>query len=167
MSIGGGHEFSTTLGRLRNGIELDLSNFDTVSVDVQSSTITIGGAVRFRDILGPLGQAHKKLRMFSLCQKSLEHAIGKKAIGSESCVGMVGATLGGGVGRYNGLHGLLLDSLSSVKMAAAAGDLVTASTKDLQRRTRISSGAFAVLVSILELSLKQPILSITKWLPRC
>lgn len=40
---------------------------------------------------------------------------------------MVGATLGGGVGRYNGLHGLLLDSLSSVKMVTAAGKIITAS----------------------------------------
>lgn len=43
---------------------------------------------------------------------------------------MVGATLGGGVGRYNGLHGLLLDSLLSVKMVTAVGDLVTASTEE-------------------------------------
>lgn len=40
---------------------------------------------------------------------------------------MVGATLGGGVGRYNGLHGMLLDSLSSVKMVTAAGKIITAS----------------------------------------
>ena len=40
---------------------------------------------------------------------------------------MVGTTLGGGVGRYNGLHGLLLDSLLSVRMVTAAGRIVTAS----------------------------------------
>ena len=115
---------------LHNGNELDLPNFDTVSVDFQSSTLTIGGAVRFRDVLGPLGQAHKEIRMFSRCQKSPEHANGKKAIGSESRVGMVGATLGGGIGRYNGPHGLLLDSLSSVVIVTGAGDLVTASTEE-------------------------------------
>lgn len=40
---------------------------------------------------------------------------------------MIGATLGGGVSRYNGLHGMILDSLSSVRMVTAAGNIVTAS----------------------------------------
>ena len=47
---------------------------------------------------------------------------------------MVGATLGGGVGRYQGLHGLILDSLKSVQLVTAAGDLITVSAtqnKDL------------------------------------
>jgi len=39
---------------------------------------------------------------------------------------MVGATLGGGVGRYNGLHGMILDALLSVIIVTASG-LVTAS----------------------------------------
>ena len=43
---------------------------------------------------------------------------------------MVGATLGGGVGRYNGLHGLLLDSLLSVKVVTAAGKIEKASTTE-------------------------------------
>jgi FAD/FMN-containing dehydrogenase len=47
---------------------------------------------------------------------------------------MIGATLGGGLGRYNGLHGMLLDSLLSVKMITADGDIIKASgtmNKDL------------------------------------
>ena len=43
---------------------------------------------------------------------------------------MVGATLGGGVGRYNGLHGMLLDSLLSVRMVTADGKIITASTTE-------------------------------------
>ena len=39
----------------------------------------------------------------------------------------MGATLGGGVGRYNGLHGMILDSLRSVKIVTGTGDMVTAS----------------------------------------
>lgn len=113
LSTGGGHGFATTLGRLTHGIEIDLSNFDSVDIDIKGNTLTIGGSVRFRDVLGPLGQAHKEL-----------------SIGSESCVGMVGATLGGGVGRYNGLHGMLLDSLLSVKMVTAAGKIITVSTTE-------------------------------------
>jgi FAD/FMN-containing dehydrogenase len=40
---------------------------------------------------------------------------------------MLGASLGGGVGRYQGLHGLIIDALQSVKMVTATGDLITAS----------------------------------------
>jgi hypothetical protein len=39
---------------------------------------------------------------------------------------MVGATIGGGVGRYNGLHGMLLDALLSARIFTANG-IVTAS----------------------------------------
>lgn len=40
---------------------------------------------------------------------------------------MVGATLGGGVGRLQGLHGLILDALLSVEIVTANGDIITAS----------------------------------------
>lgn len=43
---------------------------------------------------------------------------------------MVGATLGGGVGRYSGYHGMIIDSLLSVKMVTADGNIVTASEKE-------------------------------------
>lgn len=40
---------------------------------------------------------------------------------------MLGATLGGGIGRLSGLHGLILDALLSVQIVTPAGDLITAS----------------------------------------
>ena len=40
---------------------------------------------------------------------------------------MVGATLGGGVGPYGGLHGLQIDSLKSVRMVTGVGNLITVS----------------------------------------
>lgn len=43
---------------------------------------------------------------------------------------MIGATLGGGVGRYNGLHGMILDSLRSVRIVTASGEIITASTTE-------------------------------------
>jgi hypothetical protein len=49
---------------LHKGIELDLGNFDKVSVDADANTLTIGAAVRFRDVVGPLGKAKKELRGF-------------------------------------------------------------------------------------------------------
>jgi hypothetical protein len=43
---------------------------------------------------------------------------------------MVGPTLGGGIGRYNGLHGMISDALLSAQLVTAAGDIVTASTSE-------------------------------------
>lgn len=42
-------------------------------------------------------------------------------------MGVLGATLGGGVGPYGGLHGLILDALESVNIVTGSGDIVTAS----------------------------------------
>ena len=50
--------------------------------------------------------------------------------GSEQCVGMVGATLGGGIGRYNGLHGMMVDALLSMRLVTASGDIITVSSKE-------------------------------------
>ncbi len=40
---------------------------------------------------------------------------------------MVGATLGGGVGPYGGLHGLQIDALQSVTMVTGTGSLINVS----------------------------------------
>jgi len=49
------------------------------------------------------------------------------AIGACSCVGIGGATLGGGIGFYSGLYGTISDSLSSVDIVTGTGELLTAS----------------------------------------
>lgn len=43
-------------------------------------------------------------------------------------MGVLGITLGGGVGRYQGIHGLMLDALLSVRIVTASGDLIEASS---------------------------------------
>lgn len=47
--------------------------------------------------------------------------------GYDSCVGIVGATLGGGVGPYGGLHGLQIDALQSVRLVTGTGSLINVS----------------------------------------
>ncbi|GLI81488.1 hypothetical protein PoHVEF18_009869 [Penicillium ochrochloron] len=49
------------------------------------------------------------------------------ATGSCSCVGLLGGSLGGGVGRLSGLHGLVLDSLISVRLMLPNTTIITAS----------------------------------------
>ena len=42
----------------------------------------------------------------------------------------LGGTLGGGVGRYQGIHGLIIDNLLSLQMITAAGKLITISATE-------------------------------------
>lgn len=44
-----------------------------------------------------------------------------------TCVGLLGAGLGGGTGRLQGVHGLIADNILSAKVVLANGDLVVAS----------------------------------------
>jgi len=50
-----------------------------------------------------------------------------KVVGACSCVGSIGATLGGGIGFYSGLYGAMSDSLVAVEMIDGNGELITAS----------------------------------------
>ncbi|QSZ37802.1 hypothetical protein DSL72_008902 [Monilinia vaccinii-corymbosi] len=110
MATGGGHGYSSTLHGCKNGIDIDLGFFHDIKIDNEASTITIGGSVKFGKIIKPLYDAGKEIQT-----------------GTGGCVGVVGATLGAGVGPYTGLHGLVIDALLEVKYVTGAGDFVTAS----------------------------------------
>ncbi|KAG0646385.1 FAD-linked oxidoreductase [Hyphodiscus hymeniophilus] len=87
MTTGAGHS-NTVSAQGLDGVQIDMSGFNTTVYDATSKTVTIGGG---------------------------------------GCVGMVGATLGGGVGRLQGLHGLIIDALLSVEIVTPNGQLITAS----------------------------------------
>lgn len=70
--------------------------------------------------------------------------------GNAVCVGLVGATIGGGIGTLQGLRGLVLDALESVRMVTAAGEIVTASNKEnpeLFWAIRGAGANFGIIVS--------------------
>ena len=133
LATGGGHGFTTTYGMLQQGLQIDLGRFDNVSVDKEASTLTIGSAVVFAQIFDPVFQAGKEI-----------------PTGSGVCVGMIGATIGGGVGRYIGLHGMIVDSLLSVDMITANGTRLTASkteNTDLFWAVRGAGSNFGIIMS--------------------
>jgi FAD/FMN-containing dehydrogenase len=71
--------------------------------------------------------------------------------GSAGDVGVVGYTLSGGVSLYGRRHGLAVNSVRSVRLVTAAGELVTASADEnpeLFWALRGGSGAFGVVVSL-------------------
>ncbi|KAI1391762.1 FAD-binding domain-containing protein [Hypoxylon trugodes] len=110
LATSGRHGYGTSLSRLQNGLAIDLSKLKSVKIDKDSSTLTIGGGVQNCDVMEPIHEAGYQL-----------------PIGTSTQVGLVGATLGGGIGAYQGLFGLITDSLLSVRLVTADGDVVEVS----------------------------------------
>ena len=52
------------------------------------------------------------------------------AVGSCSCIEMLGATLGGGIGPLSGMHGLLSDSLVSAEIVTGTGEALHVSASE-------------------------------------
>lgn len=108
---GGGHGVSDYSSF--DGLSIDLSQFDTVESNAEGNLITIGGAVKVYQLTKPLAELGREL-----------------PLGSCACVGVVGATLGGGIGGLHGYHGLLVDLLQEVDIVTANGDLIRASATE-------------------------------------
>src|SRR5215510_10358896 len=126
---GGGHDWA---GRaLCEGIVIDLSGMNAVTVDAANHTARIGGGARAADVVAaadPLGLA--------------------AVTGSVGAVGMVGLTLGGGYGPLIGRCGLALDNLVAAEVVLADGRIVAADSgneKELFWALRGGGGNFGVV----------------------
>lgn len=131
FTTGGGHGVSDYHSFY--GLSIDLSTFNSVSFSENGSQITIGGSTKIRQLIQPLYEAKKEL-----------------PLGSCACVGVVGATLSGGIGGLIGHRGLLMDSLESVRVVTAAGDLLNASrseNEDLFWALRGAGSNFGIVTS--------------------
>jgi FAD/FMN-containing dehydrogenase len=104
---GGGHDWA---GRaLCQGIVIDLSGMNGVSIGSDKSMAQISGGARISDVL------------------ALTDPLGLAAVtGSCSSVGMAGLTLGGGYGPLIGRFGLALDNMLAAEIVLADGRIVTA-----------------------------------------
>ena len=63
---------------------------------------------------------------------------------------MIGATVGAGVGPYQGLYGLIIDALLSVRVVTASGEIVTTSNdehQDLFWAIRGAGANFGIITS--------------------
>ncbi|CEN60633.1 hypothetical protein ASPCAL03069 [Aspergillus calidoustus] len=91
---------------MQGGLALDLSPLNSIVVDADAGTVTVGPGVPSADVVDPVFEA---------------------ATGICSCVGLIGATLGAGIGRLSGTHGLMIDALLSVRVVTADGSLLITS----------------------------------------
>ncbi|KAK9424066.1 putative FAD-binding PCMH-type domain-containing protein [Seiridium unicorne] len=128
-----GHGTATGYGNVQNALNINLGNFNSVSIDAASNRLTAGGGVKFGDLFEPLSNAGKVV-----------------PTGNAVCVGLLGATVGGGIGVLTGLHGLTLDALQSARIVTSSGELVTASktsNPDLFWAIRGAGANFGIITS--------------------
>ncbi|KAI1212144.1 FAD-binding domain-containing protein [Annulohypoxylon truncatum] len=110
LATGGRHGYSTTFGELHDGLAIDLSHFDSIKLDKSAETITVGPGVTVGQIFDPLYNAGFDLQT-----------------GSAPCPSLIGVSLGGGIGQYQGVYGLIADALVSARMVTASGDIIDVS----------------------------------------
>jgi len=126
---GGGHDWA---GRaLCEGIVIDLSGMNAVTIDAANHMARIAGGARAADVA------------------AVADPIGLAAVtGSVGAVGMVGLTLGGGYGPLIGRCGLALDNLVAAEVVLADGRIVAADSgneKELFWALRGGGGNFGVV----------------------
>ncbi|MFC7877601.1 FAD-binding oxidoreductase [Isoptericola sp. NPDC057391] len=113
---------------------LDVSALDRLDVDPGRRTATVGPGVPWAAVL----EAGAPFGLGGLC-------------GSSPHVGVVGYTLGGGLGPLARTFGFAADHVRSLDVVTPAGDLVTATASehpDLFWALRGGGGAFGVVVSM-------------------
>ena len=116
------------------GILLDTSRLDSVSIDQDARLAKIGAGTRWAAVVAaaaPLGLA--------------------PITGSSTNVGVVGYTLGGGLGPLARSHGFTSDYVRSARLVTPEGELVTASAEenpDLLWAIRGGKGGFGIVTEM-------------------
>ncbi|KAI1365579.1 FAD-binding domain-containing protein [Xylaria arbuscula] len=133
LATGGRHNFGTTLKNLQNGLAIDLSLMNLVTVDAENSTAVIGGGAKIQTVLDAVSKAGFMIPS-----------------GTCGCAGYIGAGIGAGVGYLQGTLGLVIDSLVSVNLVTASRDCVEASENsnpDLFWAIRGAGANFGIITS--------------------
>ncbi|KAL8990450.1 MAG: hypothetical protein Q9177_000900 [Variospora cf. flavescens] len=112
LAVNKGHGSTSTLGAVKNGIEIHVRSLNSVTVNADGKSASLGGGIYNQELIDNLWSQGKA-----------------SASGSCACVGVMGAGLGGGLGRYQGFYGLIADNLIDADIVLASGKTITVSEK--------------------------------------
>src|SRR5215468_3893302 len=134
VSVRGGGHSAPGYGINDGGLVIDLSSMKGIRVDPDARTVQAQGGALWRDL-------DHETQAFGLATTG----------GTVSNTGIVGLTLGGGLGWLMGKHGLSVDNLISADVVTADGQFRRASEKDnpdLFWALRGGGGNFGVVTSL-------------------
>lgn len=110
LAMGGRHGYGTTFSQLDDGLAIDLSHLNGVTIDKAAGTVRIEGGAKIRDVLTPVAAAGFQI-----------------GSGACNCAGYTGTAIGAGIGYLQGTFGLVTDALVSVDFVTAKGEQIKVS----------------------------------------
>lgn len=113
MAVNGGHGAITTVGEMKNGIQIWMDKLNTVTVSKDGKTAKIGGGTLSKAVTDTLWAAGKQT-----------------VTGGCECTSIMGPGLGGGHGFLQGRYGLVADQFVSMDMVMHDGKCKTITEKD-------------------------------------
>lgn len=132
FSVKGGGHMTTGHALVEDGVVLDLAPMNSVDVDPDAGTVTVGGGATWD----------------AVNEAALDHDLIPPGI--PDTVGVAGFTLGGGMCVTGRMNGLACDNLRSAEVVTATGEVVTASedvNEDLFWALRGGSGNLGIVTS--------------------
>ncbi|KAI4597966.1 hypothetical protein KJ359_003774 [Pestalotiopsis sp. 9143b] len=102
----GGHGNTLTFETVRDAVVINMEKFNHITLN-DDNTITAGGGAIFGDVYPVAYNAQREL-----------------PLGSCPCVGVGGASIGGGHSRLQGEYGLIIDVISKLRVALWNGTIV-------------------------------------------
>ncbi|KAI1770585.1 hypothetical protein F4818DRAFT_446201 [Hypoxylon cercidicola] len=130
-------EEDLSAGAIRKASLINMENFAYVELNADM-TVTVGTGTTFDDLIDVLGNAGREITV-GFCP-------------GVGVVGVVGAMVGGGLGRLEGLHGLTSDALLGVRMALWNGTIIEASdtvNQELFWGVRGAGQNFGIIIEVL------------------
>ena len=108
---------------------INLRQMNHIAVDAKTGIATVGGGIVYEEFINASYAAGRELSastlLFSECRVLMY-----PAVGSCPCAGLLGAGLGGGIGRLQGLHGLSQDSMRRLRVVLADGEILNVSANE-------------------------------------